>query len=145
MFRDGAALLQKIVCGHPALWQAGLAGTGLIAYVALVAAGQRTLTAMIGSGLATRAIRRTIAHGFYATYGAAAIVASLPNPHGLDIILTSAIASSGGAIAGMINIGFGARGTGHGVPFHIARNWTVFALGLAATLAFTLVLGPTIH
>lgn len=130
---------------HPLLWQAGLTIAGFVAYVALVAAGQRTLTAMIGSGLATRNTRRTIAHGFYATYVVAAIIASLPNPHGLEIILTSALASSGGALAGMINIGFGARGEGHGVPFRIGRSRVALALGLATTITFALVLGPTIR
>ena len=129
---------------HPLLWQIGLAVIGVITYVALVGAGQRTLTGMIGPGLATRNTRRKIAHGFYLAYVVAAIVASLPNPHGLDIILTSALASSGGAIAGLINIGFGARGTGSGSPFHIKRSLMLVAGGLVITGIFATTLGPTI-
>ena len=89
--------------------------------------------------------RRTIALGYYAAFGLAALVASLLNPKGLEIILTSALASSLGAIAGLITIGFGARGAGEGRRFIIARNTALLVLGPAATVLFALALGPTIR
>ena len=130
---------------YPLLWRGAFAGTGLIIYVALIAVGQRTMTAMIGPGSATRGTRRTIALRYYAAFGLAALVASLLNPKGLEIILTSALASSLGAIAGLITIGFGARGAGEGRRFIIARNTALLVLGPAATVLFALALGPTIR
>jgi hypothetical protein len=129
---------------HPLIWQGLMAATGLICYVLLVAAGQHTLSQIIGRGLATRNTRRKIALGFYGSYGLAAILASLANPKGLDIILTSAMASSFGALAGMINIGFGARGDGAGTDFTIKPNVPMVGCGIILLGLFAVLLGPTI-
>src|SRR3546814_7893949 len=57
----------------------------------------------------------------------------------------SAASSSCGGLAGFISIGFavpkGATETG----FAVGRRWPLFVAGLLATLAFALILGPSIR
>ena len=129
----------------PGLWRAAFAIGGGAAYFLLVRAGIRTLGAMIGQGIDTAPARRRIAHGFYFVLCLAAVAASLPNPVGLFITLASATAASFGGKAGMISIGFSAREGAGGKDFTIARNNGLIAAGVAAALAFALVLGPTLH
>ncbi|WP_310531866.1 hypothetical protein [Novosphingobium sp.] len=130
---------------HSGIWRFGFALGGGLAYVMLVRAGTASLTAMIGQGIGTRVTRRKIAHVFYAVLCLSAVLASLPNPVGLFVTLASALAATFGGKAGMISIGFSARtGSGAALPFRIERNWIIVLVGLAASLAFALVLGPTI-
>lgn len=129
---------------HPLLWRAGLAMVGFVAYFALVRAGMGRLAAMIGQGPETEGVRRRIAHLFYAVVGAAALLASIPNPVGAFITLASAGAASLGGKAGLISIGFATKPEGAPLPFAIGRNWLVIGAGLVASLAFAVVLGPTL-
>ncbi|MDE2595561.1 MAG: hypothetical protein KGL44_01655 [Sphingomonadales bacterium] len=129
---------------YPLVWRAAFALGGGIAYWLLVKAGIAALGTMVGQGEDTRTARRSVAHVFYAVICVAAVAASLPNPVGLFITLASAAAASFGGKAGMISIGYSARAGAGAKPFVIGRNWPLIGLGVAATLAFALVLGPTI-
>lgn len=129
----------------PLAWRLGEIALGIAAYVALIIAGNRALNGMIGSGPSTAGSRRRIAHGFYATAGACAVLVGLLNPLGLVITLTSAMASSLGGLAGFISIGYSVGRADAPRPFVLARNWPLAALGMIVLLGFALILGPTIR
>ncbi len=130
---------------QPMVWRAAFTLGGGVAYWLLVRAGIRGLDMMLGQGLDTRPARRAIAHGFYFTLCLAAVLASLPNPVGVFITLASAAAASFGGKAGLIPIGYSAREGPGGMPFAIARNRSLIVCGILASLAFAVVLGPTLH
>jgi hypothetical protein len=130
---------------QPLLWRAVFAVGGGLAYWHLARTGMMTLNSMIGQGPETRSARRSAAHGYYAALCLAAVLASLPNPVGLFITLASATAASFGGKAGMISIGYATRESGEARAFVVERSWPLFAAGLAASLAFAAVLGPTLR
>lgn len=127
----------------PYLWRAAELGIGIFAYVLLVRAAIRTLTAMLGASAATAPTRRIIAHGYYATIGVAAVLVGLLNPIGMFITIMSAAASSFGGNAGMIPVGFAAPAGATTKPFVIGRSWVIVAAGAVVLVAFALVLGPS--
>lgn len=128
----------------PALWRVAFALFGAIVYWRLVVIGIRTMGEMLGNSPATDGARKRIAHVYYLTLGAAAVLVGLLNPVGLAITILSAMASSFGGNAGFISLGF-AGGRGEGVPpFVIARNWPLLGAGAVVCLGFALILGPSI-
>lgn len=118
---------------------------GLVTYILLVRVAIRTLNLVIGSGPGTRQGRRLIAHVYYVSAGAAAVLISLLNPVGIVITLMSAAASSFGGLAGFISIGYAVGTDGEAKAIHIPRNLAVVGAGLAASAAFALILGPSLH
>jgi hypothetical protein len=129
----------------PYLWRAVELGIGVVAYVLLVRAAIRTLTAMLGDSAATGSARRVIAHGYYATIGVAAVLVGLLNPIGIFITIMSAAASSFGGNAGMVSVGFAVPGGPTTKPFVIRRNWAIIAVGAVVLVGFALILGPSEH
>lgn len=129
----------------PVLWQALIALAGAIGYVCLIRLGIVTLAQMVGSGLKTRTAKRIIAHLFYAVLCVAALLASLPNPVGVFVTLASAVAASFGGKAGLISIGFAPGRRDDAREFRIKRSWALLVAGLAITIGFALILGPTIR
>ena len=127
----------------PGIVRVGEILIGVAAYILLVRAGMRSLDAMIGTGPATIASRRRIAHGFYATAGLGAVLVGLMNPVGIVITIMSAAASSFGGLAGFISIGFAGQRAGEPKPFVLARSWPVIATGVAVLIGFAVVLGPS--
>jgi hypothetical protein len=117
---------------------------GAYAYYRLYLAGERTLAAIIGQGEASKPARRTVAHVFYGVLCVAALLASLPNPIGLFVTLASATAASFGGNAGLISIGYATK-PGEPRGFAVRRSWPVLIAGIALTLAFAAILGPTIR
>src|SRR3569623_2647938 len=89
--------------------------------------------------------RRIIAHGYYATIGAVAVLVGLLNPIGMFITIMSAAASSFGGNAGMISVGFAVPGGATTKSFVIARNWAIVMAGVVVSAGFALVLGPSEH
>jgi hypothetical protein len=128
----------------PWLWRIAMTAIGIGAYVLVIQLAIRTLRAMLGGGEQAWHSQRTIALTLYLVNGAIAIVVGLFNPVGFFILLVSAIASSFGGTAGLWNVAYAARQPGEAAPFAIARNWPVIIAGVAVTLAFAIVLGPTI-
>lgn len=127
----------------PWVWRAGELAAGVALYVWLVRLGIRTLGEMIGTAPAANAARKRIAHVFYATVGASAVLVGLLNPVGLFITIMSAAASSFGGNAGFISIGFaGGRGDVD-KAFVIPRSWGVIAVGAVTLTTFALALGPS--
>lgn len=118
---------------------------GLGSYIVLVQLAKRTLNMMIGSGPETRHVRRVIAHGYYLSFGAAAILVGILNPVGFVITAMSAAASSFGGLAGFISVGLAAEANGKAEAIVIERNIVVIAAGVAVSIAFALILGPSLH
>jgi len=117
---------------------------GVPAYILLVQQGIRSLRTMLGGGPETNTSRRRIAHGYYATAGIVAVLVGLLNPVGIVITILSAAASSFGGLAGFISIGF-AGNSESPKDFQIKRQWLLILAGMAVTLAFAIVLGPSRH
>ncbi|MCW3798263.1 hypothetical protein OMW55_10665 [Sphingomonas sp. BN140010] len=130
---------------HPLAIRVAELAAGIVLYVLLVRAGIRSLNEMLGTGRSTSPARRRIAHGYYATVGAAAILVGLLNPVGLVITIMSALASSFGGLAGFISIGFAPGREDAPHPFVIERSWPVFLAGAAVLAAFAVVLGRSLH
>lgn len=128
----------------PMLWRAGEFLLGMVAYGLVVVGAIRTLATMVGNGPETRIARRTIALGYYATTGVAALLTGLLNPVGAVVTIMSAAASSFGGHAGLISVGFATRRGGKARSFEIGRSWAVFVAGAAVLLAFAAILGPSV-
>lgn len=118
---------------------------GLASYIWLVRAANRALDGMIGTGPETRPARRTIAHGYYASVGVAAVLVGVLNPLGFAVTAMSAAASTFGGLAGFISIGFAAGRKGEARPILIGRNGAIIGAGAAVSIAFALVFGPSLH
>ena len=118
---------------------------GLASYILLVRAAIRALNMMIGDGPDTRRVRRLIAHVYYLSAGVAAVLVGLFNPVGIIITVMSAAASSFGGLAGFISIGYAVGKEGEAKSIVIRRNLAVVGAGVAASAAFALILGPSLH
>lgn len=118
---------------------------GLASYILLVRAAIRTLNMMIGNGPDTRRVRRLITHTYYFSAGAAAVLVGLLNPVGIVITVMSAAASSFGGLAGFISIGYAVGKDGQAKSILIRRNLAIVAAGAGASVAFALILGPSLH
>ena len=127
----------------PILWRIGEFTLGATVYVLMVMRAIKALATMTGNGPETRSVRQVIAHGYYATVGAAAVLIGLLNPVGAVITIMSAAASSFGGLAGMISIGFATRPEQTAANFVVGRSWPLFVAGAAALLIFGLVFGPS--
>lgn len=129
----------------PLVWRAGFLLVGGAVYWQLVSVGIRALTVMLGDSAETGQARRRIAHVYYGTVGIVALAVGLLNPIGVFITILSAAASSFGGHAGLISIGFA---TPHGTdrhPYVIRRHYGILIAGAITSVAFAVVLGPTLH
>ncbi|WP_266160195.1 hypothetical protein [Dyella silvatica] len=129
----------------PWLWRAGLFVVGLYAYITVVRLSIRMLVAMLGGSDQSRQVQRQIAMTVYVVGGAAALLVSLFNPHGLVITLTSAVASSFGGMAGLFNVAYCRHVDLPASDFYIGRRYSLMLMGVLVTLAFAAILGPTIY
>ena len=129
----------------PLAWRGVELAGGILAYVALVRSAVHAMTTMLGTSPATRHARRRIAHVYYATAGAAAVLTGLLNPMGAVITIMSAVASSFGGLAGFISIGFVVPDGDIEHAFRLERNWFVLIAGALTLVAFAVVLGPSRH
>ena len=114
-----------------------VAGGGL--YFLIGRAAGRLLGRVTGNRQAGRAVAWTA----YFTGGLIAIPVGLLNPHGLFVLLASAIASSWGGASGLMWCGRLAR-EDDSVTFAVERNWLWIVGGAAIVAAYALVLGPTV-
>jgi hypothetical protein len=119
--------------------------TGVASYILLVRAAIRALNVMLGEGPETRNARSLIAHVYYASAGAAAVLVGLLNPVGIVITVMSAAASSFGGLAGFISIGYAVGKYGEAKPIYLGRNLAIVAAGVAVSASFALILGPSLH
>jgi hypothetical protein len=128
----------------PILWRLAFIALGLASYIAVVILAIRMLRNMLGGGETVAKAHRQLPMTLYIVSGAVTLLAAIPNPVGLFIVLTSAAASFGG-LAGLFNVAFRPPTAGEPLPFVIERRWPVIVLGVVATVAFVLVLGPSIR
>ena len=129
----------------PWLWRIGLVAVGLIAYIGVVKLAIRTLDAMLGGGEPAARTRRQVAMTVYLVGGASALLVGLMNPHGFVIVLLSAVASTFGGTAGLFNVAYRPVRDGEPAEFRVGRHLVLLALGVIVTLAFAMVLGPTLY
>ncbi len=130
---------------QPWLWRIGLAAVGLVAYIGVVKLAIRTLDAMLGGGAQAARTRRQVAMTVYLVGGASALLVGLMNPHGFAIVLLSAVASTFGGTAGLFNVAYRPVGAGEPAGFRIGRHPALLIAGAIVTLAFAVVLGPTLY
>jgi hypothetical protein len=129
----------------PGLWRIALAVVGLFAYVGMVKLAIRTLDAMLGGGGQAARTRRQVALTVYIVGGVSALLVGLLNPHGLVITLLSAVAASFGGTAGLFNVAYRPVRPGPPAAFCVGRHSALLVAGVAMTLAFASVLGPTLY
>ncbi|MBT2187900.1 hypothetical protein [Sphingobium nicotianae] len=129
---------------YPWVWRVALALLGLAAYLGVMRLASRTLDAMIGGTEASVRLRRLIPMTLYLGSGAVAIIVGLFNPVGLFILLASAIASTFGGMAGLFNVAFRQPPSEPAREVVLARQPVLIGLGVAAVIAFALVLGQTL-
>ena len=129
----------------PIAWRIGELAFGIATYVLLIRRASATLGAMIGAGDTVTGARRRIAHGYYFTSGAVAVLVGVLNPVGIFVTILSAAASSFGGLAGFISIGFAQPAGTPAASFTLARSWPVIVAGVAATALFAILLGPSIR
>ncbi|MBA2077579.1 hypothetical protein [Rhodanobacter sp. PCA2] len=129
----------------PWLWRIVLTAVGLVAYIGVVKLAIRSLGAMLGGGEQAARTRRQVALTVYIVGGVSALLVGLLNPHGIVITLLSAVAASFGGTAGLFNVAYGPVRPEAPAAFRIARHPALLVAGLATTLAFALVLGPTLY
>jgi len=129
----------------PWLWRVLMFVLGLAVYIAVVRRAIRMLATMLGGGAQAAATQRRIGMTLYLVGGVSALLVSLLNPLGIVITLMSAIASSFGGTAGLFNVAFAGAGERPPADFVIGRHGWLLVAGLVVTLAFAVVLGPTVH
>lgn len=129
----------------PWLWRVVMFAVGLVVYIAVVKRAIRMMAAMLGGGEAARRTQRQVAMTVYLVGGASAFLVSLFNPLGIVITLVSAIASSFGGTAGLFNVAYSRPCIEPPRDFIVGRHYAILAAGIAMTLAFAAVLGPTVY
>ena len=129
----------------PWLWRIGLAVVGLVAYIGVVKLAICTLDAMLGGGEQSARVRKQVAMTVYVVGGVSALLVGLLNPHGLVIVLLSAVASTFGGTAGLFNVAYRPVRPEPAAAFRIGRHPALLVAGLVVTLGFAFVLGPTLY
>ena len=129
----------------PWIWRAVMFSVGLYAYIAVVRRAIRMLNAMLGGGEQARLTKRKIAMTIYLVGGTSAFLVGLFNPLGIVITVVSAVASSFGGTAGLFNVAYSRPFDEPPRDFVIGRHYAIFVAGALMTIAFALVLGPTIY
>lgn len=129
----------------PWLWRVGLAVVGLVAYIGVVKLAIRTLDAMLGGGGQAARIRKQVALTVYIVGGVSALLVGLLNPHGIVITLLSAVAASFGGTAGLFNVAYRPVRAEPAAAFRVGQNPVLLFAGVVLTLAFAMVLGPTLY
>jgi hypothetical protein len=129
----------------PWLWRGVMFAVGLCVYIAVVRRAIRMMIAMLGGGEQARRTQWKIAMTIYLVGGVSALLVSLFNPLGIAITLMSAIASSFGGTAGLFNVACFRRCDQPPRDFAIGRHYTIVVAGVLMTLAFAVVLGPTVY
>jgi hypothetical protein len=129
----------------PWLWRGIMFAVGLYVYIAVVRQAIRMMIAMLGGGEQARRTQWKVAMTIYLLGGACALLVSLFNPLGIAITLMSAIASSFGGTAGLFNVAYFRRCEQLPRDFAVGPHYAIVVAGMLTTLAFAVVLGPTVY
>lgn len=128
----------------PWAWRVLMFAVGLVAYIGVTRKAIDMMAAMLGGGPTARHTQWTVAMTLYVVGGVAAVLVSLFNPLGIFITLVSAVASSFGGTAGLFNVAYARPRELPPTGFVVGRHPSVLVAGIAMTIAFAAVLGPTI-
>lgn len=140
-----------VIAGWPGqgLWRAGMAIIGGVSYWWVTAWSMRRLSGQLGSSgneCMREAYRFTIPA--YITGGLLYVIAGLPGPGGLEIVLISGVAASFGGTSGLA---WGPRllrrrtETSDVSPLRLTRDWRWATAGLLSAAMFILVIGTGLH
>ena len=130
------------------LWQIGLSVLGAASYFLIARSAVRQIAPHIGGvGRAQITHARHLVLASYLTGAALYVVIGLLNPLGLVIVLISSAASSLGGTSGFLwmmqLIRPNQQATGALLSFQRSWGWIIF--GVAVTVVYALVLGPTVR
>ena len=130
------------------LWRVALAVLGGVCYLWVVKYMVRRLEPRLNATGRDRihcAKRVTLIS--YLTGAVVYLVIGLFNPHGIVIVLTSALASSMGGTSGLVwmDSKLNAKGDAAGPGLYFSRSWRWVAIALVVTLVYGAVLGPTLR
>ena len=129
------------------VWRTAEAAAGLLAYIAVVYYAARTIAPRVGG------VGRVRIHGARVTFtwsyltGAAVYLAvGLLNPHGLVILITSALASSMGGTSGLLWMSrvLGPEPLTQGAGIRFGRSWGWIIVAAVITLGYAVAFGPTL-
>lgn len=132
------------------LWRGGMTVLGAWTYVVIARACARDAAPLVGARDPARAARaRRIAWTAYFAGGALFVIAGLPNPHGLALVLVSAAAASFGGTSALLwcmswlrNPAFAGRDA---VPAVVTRHRGWLAAGALMAMVFVGVFGPGVR
>ncbi len=131
-------------------WRTGLAVVGGAAYWATVLVSLRLMVPFLGAAEARlrRAITLTVVP--YLAGGALYVLAGLPNPHGMRLVVVSATAASFGGASAFAWMAQKLRDEAAyppdaSAPLALERSWPWAAAGILTAAFFIFVLGPSIR
>ncbi|MGA2550703.1 MAG: hypothetical protein ABSF50_11170 [Burkholderiaceae bacterium] len=133
--------------GPPWPVRVGLIIVGVLAYRSVMQLSVRRIAPRAaGLGEARIRVARRTALVSYLTGGAVSILIGFLNPHGLEIVLISAAASSLGGSAGLLfMMAYLSRALPSYEPgLYFPRSWAWIAVSVLVTVIYALVLGPTL-
>jgi hypothetical protein len=128
--------------------RAGLVVIGLVLYIFVVRISLVTIDGHLsGIGRARVSAAERIALTSYASGAVVSLLIGLLNPHGMVIVLSSALASSMGGTSGLAWMMFymnrRVERTGPGINFD--RNWRWIGAALVLVLGYAVLFGPTLR
>jgi hypothetical protein len=130
------------------LWRLGLTIVGIASYILVISFAVREIAPRIGgAGVARVRYARHLTLISYLTGAVVSIAIGLLNPYGLIIVAISAAASSLGATSGLLwMMQLLKRDQQAAVPWlTLGRSWGWIVVGGIATIAYALILGPTLR
>jgi len=129
------------------LWRIGITVLGFAGYLLVVRLSLRAMDALIGSGPDRVARARRLSLASYLSGAAMSVLIGLLNPHGLFVVLASAAASSLGGTSALAWMMYWMRRGDRpdDPPLQLKRSGAWLVAGVAVTLVYALVLGPTVR
>ena len=130
---------------RPELWRLCFLLFGLCSYFAVVRLAIVSVRRLVGGGAEAGRSQRILSMTLYIVSGLVAAASSLLNPVGQTTAVLSIAGASFGGLAGLITVASRFDRTRSPVPLAIAPNWLLVFTGVAFSVAFALVLGPSIQ
>jgi hypothetical protein len=130
------------------LWRVGLFLVGVLTYIWVMRIAVAAIAPRAsGSGDDRIRCAHRAALVSYLTGGAVAVLIGLLNPHGLVIVILSAMASSFGGTIGLIFMmqWLQRQPQAQGPGLYFARSWSWIATAAVVTVAYAAIFGPTLR
>lgn len=130
------------------VWRVALTAIGIVSYLLVIKLSVQTIAPHVaGVGRSRIRCARLCALTSYLTGAAVYLAIGVLNPYGLVIVATSALASSMGGTSGLLwmmqRLDPNRAVAGPGLYF--PRSWPWISVAAATTLAYAVILGPTVH